>query len=54
MWLAPILLHHSDHRIAEIHYNQADNANAVRTWQKDVARRRRAVRRGNKQTLETG
>ena len=46
VWLAPALLHHSDPRIAEKHYNQARDANAVRIWQKHVrARRKTAMRR---------
>ena len=44
IWLAPILLHHADHRTAEMHYNQAHNSSAVRDWQEHVAKRRRSVR----------
>ena len=47
IWIAPILLHHADQRIAERHYNQAKDASAVRDWQEYVATRRRAVSRGS-------
>ena len=48
VWLAPALLHHSDRRIAEKHYDQARDTNAVRIWQRYVrAQRKTAMRRSN-------
>ena len=44
VWLAPSLLHHADHRIAEKHYDLARDAQAVAEWQKHVAVLRRAAR----------
>jgi hypothetical protein len=54
IWLAPILLHHADHRIAEMHYNQARDASSVQNWQQFVAKRRRGVLRGKARRTETG
>ena len=49
VWLAPVLLHHSDSRIAEKHYDQARDATAVRIWQRHVrAQRKTAMRRGGR------
>lgn len=54
IWLAPILLHHVDHRVAEMHYNQAHDASSVRTWQQFVATRRRRVLRAKGHKVERG
>jgi integrase/recombinase XerD len=54
IWLAPILLHHVDHRTAEMHYNQARDASSVRDWQQFVAKRRRSMRRAKERQVETG
>ncbi len=49
VWLGISLLHHSDPRIAEAHYNQAKDASAVRAYQDAlVADRRRARRHDRK------
>jgi hypothetical protein len=54
IWLAPILLHHVDHRIVEMHYNQAYDASSVQTWQRFVAKHRQRVRRGKARRTEAG
>jgi hypothetical protein len=54
IWLAPILLHHVDHRTAEMHYNQARDFSSVRDWQQFVAKRRRSLRRAKERQVETG
>jgi integrase len=43
--LAPTLLHHADQRIAEMHYNQARDGQAVALWQDYVRAERQKARR---------
>ena len=44
VWVAPALLHHSDLRIAEQHYDLARDKQAVSRWQDHLRARRRAAR----------
>jgi hypothetical protein len=50
VWLGMSLLHHTDPRIAERHYNHAVASHAVRDFQEAVRQQRRKITRQRKRS----